>query len=47
MNLGAFIQALRKAGFDGAMALDLYAYDYEAVAPDALTYLCRLLERGA
>ena len=43
MDLGAYIHALRKAGFDGPMALDLYAYDYEASAKDALAYLRQVL----
>ena len=43
MDLGAYIGALRDAGFDGGMALDLYAYDYEAVAKDAIAYLRALL----
>jgi sugar phosphate isomerase/epimerase len=47
MDLGAFIRALRDAGFDGAMALDLYAYDYEAVAADAVACLDELLEQVA
>jgi sugar phosphate isomerase/epimerase len=43
MDLGAFIQALRNVGFDGSLALDLYAYDYEAVARDAVAYLHTLV----
>ena len=43
MDLGAYIRALRSAGFDGAMALDLYAYDYEAIAKDTVALLHRLI----
>jgi sugar phosphate isomerase/epimerase len=43
MDLGAYIRALREAGFDGGMALDLYAYDYEAVAEEAVAYLKELV----
>lgn len=46
MDLGAYIGALRKAGFDGALALDLYAYDYEAVAQEAVAYLHALVNAG-
>ena len=43
MDLGAYIAALRSAGFDGGMALDLYKYDYQAVAPDAIACLRSLM----
>jgi len=46
MDLGAFICALRDTGFDGAMALDLYAYDYEAVAKDTVAYLHELIDQN-
>jgi sugar phosphate isomerase/epimerase len=39
MDLGVYIRALRDAGFGGGMALDLYAYDYEAVAAGAVRHL--------
>lgn len=39
MDLPAYLAALRKIGFDGPMALDLYKQDYEAVAPECLAYL--------
>ena len=39
MDLPAFLRTLRDAGFDGGMALDLYAYDYEEVAGDAVRVL--------
>lgn len=42
MQLGAYLSALAQAGFTGALALDLYKYDYEAVAPQALAALRRL-----
>lgn len=47
MDLGAFIRALRDAGFDGAMALDLYAYDYEAVAKETVAFLHAQIEQNA
>lgn len=43
MDLSAYIRALRGAGFNGAMALDLYAYDYEAIAKDTVAYLHKLI----
>jgi sugar phosphate isomerase/epimerase len=43
MNLGAFLQALAQVGFAGGMALDLYKYDYEAVASEAIAYIRRLV----
>lgn len=39
MGLGAYLKALDAAGFTGALALDLYKYDYESVSPAALSYL--------
>lgn len=46
MDLGAYLRVLRDVGFDGALALDLYAYDYEAVARDAVTYLHALIKQN-
>ena len=43
MDLRAYLAALRRAGFEGGLALDLYRHDYEAVAPEALAYLRGLL----
>lgn len=43
MDLSLYLRALRSAGFDGALALDLYKYDYEAVAKGAVDYLHQLL----
>ena len=43
MDLAAYIAALKAVGFDGQLALDLYGYDYEAVAPDAAAYLKALV----
>ena len=37
---------LRATGFDGAMALDLYAYDYEAIAKDTVAYLHQLIDQA-
>lgn len=39
MDLAAFVSALENAGVSGPAALDLYGYDYEKVAPQALEYL--------
>lgn len=39
MELGAYLEALAEAGFTGGLALDLYKYDYEAIAPAAIAYL--------
>lgn len=39
MDLGAYLSALAQTGFTGSLALDLYKYDYEAIAPEALHYL--------
>jgi sugar phosphate isomerase/epimerase len=43
MDLGAYIRALAKVGFDGGLALDLYKYDYEAIAPESIGYLRGLI----
>ena len=43
MDLEAYLLALAGVGFRGGMALDIYKYDYEAVAPDALAYVRSLL----
>jgi sugar phosphate isomerase/epimerase len=45
MDLPAFLRTLREVGFDGGMALDLYAYDYEAVAGQSLAVLREFLSR--
>ena len=43
MDLGAYIGALARVGFDGGLALDLYKYDYEAIAPESIGYLRGLI----
>ncbi len=43
MDLAEYISALRETGFEGALALDLYQYDYESVAPQAITTLKMLM----
>lgn len=43
MDLGAYLSALAQTGFNGGLALDLYKYDYEAIAPEALHCLRSLL----
>lgn len=45
MDLSLYLQALRTVGFAGGLALDLYKYDYEAVASSAVVYLHTLAER--
>jgi sugar phosphate isomerase/epimerase len=39
MDLGAYIEALAGAGFDGALSLDLYGLDYAAVIADCFAHL--------
>ena len=46
MDLDIYLKALEAAGFNGALALDLYKYDYESVAPSALAYIRSLLAGG-
>jgi len=43
MDLGAYLCALDGVGFAGALALDLYRHDYEAVSPAAIGYLRHLM----
>ncbi|MGC9467149.1 MAG: sugar phosphate isomerase/epimerase family protein [Anaerolineae bacterium] len=43
MDLKLYLSALKDSGYDGPLSLDLYKYDYEVVAPDALAYLRELL----
>lgn len=43
MDLKQYLRALKEIGYDGPLSLDLYKYDYEVVAPDALAYLRDLL----
>lgn len=43
LDLAAYLEALREAGFDGALALDLYGVDYLEVAPRCFAYLRGLL----
>lgn len=44
MDLPAYLAALADAGFTGGLALDLYKYDYEVVAGEAVAYLRGLIE---
>ncbi len=39
MDLRLYLRELEIIGFTGALSLDLYDYDYEKVAPEALEYL--------
>lgn len=43
MNLGDYIDALKSVAFDGSLGLDLYKYDYEAVAEESIAYLKLLM----
>lgn len=43
MDLAAYLATLAEVGFDGGLALDLYAHDYEAEAPAALAYMRSIL----
>lgn len=42
MDLAAYLAQLKRIGFDGCAALDVYQYDYEKVAAESLRYLRRL-----
>lgn len=42
MDLRAYLRALKSTGFHGGMALDLYKYDYEAVAKESVTTFRKL-----
>jgi sugar phosphate isomerase/epimerase len=44
MDLGVYIKTLAEVNFTGGLALDLYKYDYEAVATTAIAYLRQLIE---
>jgi sugar phosphate isomerase/epimerase len=39
MDLGAYLSRLDDVGFAGGLALDVYKYDYEAAAPEAIAFL--------
>lgn len=43
MDLPAVIRELRAVGFDGAMALDVYIYDYDAISQQAVKSLRGML----
>jgi sugar phosphate isomerase/epimerase len=43
MQLATYVRALMDLGFRGGMALDIYKYDYEAVASRSVAYLRDLL----
>jgi sugar phosphate isomerase/epimerase len=43
MDLPAVIKAMREQGFDGALALDVYIYDYDKVAKDSIDTLRGML----
>jgi sugar phosphate isomerase/epimerase len=43
LDLKTCLEVLAQVGFEGGLALDLYKYDYEAVAPEALQYLHSIL----
>lgn len=43
MDLKAYLGKLKELGFDGNASLDVYQYDYEAVAEESVAYLKRIL----
>lgn len=43
MDLPAFLRALKEIGFSNGLALDLYKYDYEAVAKESIKHFHDLL----
>ena len=43
MDLSLYINALKSTGFNGAMALDIYNYDYLKVSPGAVHFIKGLL----
>lgn len=45
MDLTAYLQKLISVGFDGPASLDVYQYDYEAVAEKSVEYLKQILCR--
>ncbi len=45
MDLLQYLQALADVGYAGPLSLDLYKYDYEAIAPDAIAYIRGLLDQ--
>ncbi len=45
MDLLQYVQALADVGYAGPLSLDLYKYDYEAIAPDAIAYVRGLLDQ--
>ena len=44
MDLIKYLDCLKKTGFSGGLALDLYKYDYESVGTGSADYLKKLLE---
>ena len=47
MDLSSYFRTLGEIGFSGLLALDLYGYDYEEVAPDAIEYVESLISGAA
>jgi sugar phosphate isomerase/epimerase len=45
LDLASYLNALKEIGFNGGLALDLYKYDYEAVAVESVIYFKDLLDR--
>jgi len=39
MDLAAYLRKLREVGFDGYASLDVYQYDYEEIAEEAVAFL--------
>ncbi len=45
MDLEMYLNQLLKIGFDGGMALDLYKYNYQEVAPSAIDFLKNIINK--
>jgi sugar phosphate isomerase/epimerase len=45
MDLKLYLNELENVGFTGALALDLYSYDYAAVSPEVLKFLSGMINR--
>ncbi len=44
MDMQAYLHAVAQTGFTGGLALDLYSYDYEAIAEESIAYLRGLID---
>ena len=46
MDLSLYLSTLVEVGFEGGLALDLYQYDYAAVAPQAIAFLSQKIRES-